>query len=142
MKYLLVTLAALSLLGTAPAMAGSGKKVSEVLKTPVLMQAGSSPRMAVNFNHSSHKGISCTLCHHMATSDDALFVSCTNEECHATPGARERDTMSLFMAYHDKAAERSCYGCHKQRAAEHPEFVGCRPCHMSPMARAAASAQK
>ncbi len=66
-------------------------------------------------------------------------MPCTNEDCHSIKGARERDPMSMVMAYHDPGSDRSCYGCHKKEAARHPEFRGCRPCHISPMARAAAA---
>ena len=117
MRYAVIGLFALSLLAAVPTMAREGRKVADVLKNPIEMNGGSSPRMAVTFNHSSHKGINCRLCHHMETSEGDLFVPCTNEECHATPGARKRDTMSLFMAYHDKNTDRSCYGCHKKEAA-------------------------
>ena len=141
MRYAVIGLFALSLLAAVPTMAREGRKVADVLKNPIEMNGGSSPRMAVTFNHSSHKGINCRLCHHMETSEGDLFVPCTNEECHATPGARKRDTMSLFMAYHDKNTDRSCYGCHKKGAAARPQFKGkgCRPCHMSPQARVAAA---
>ncbi len=141
MRYAVIGFFALSLLAAVPTMAREGRKVADVLKNPIEMNDGSSPRMAVTFNHSSHKGINCRLCHHMETSEGDLFVPCTNEECHATPGARERDTMSLFMAYHDKNTDRSCYGCHKKEAAARPQFKGkgCRPCHMSPQARVAAA---
>ena len=141
MRYAVIGLFALSLLAAVPTMAREGRKVADVLKNPIEMNGGSSPRMAVTFNHSSHKGINCRLCHHMETSEGDLFVPCTNEEFHATPGARKRDTMSLFMAYHDKNTDRSCYGCHKKEAAPRPQFKGkgCRPCHMSPQARVAAA---
>ena len=141
MKYLVVGLFALSLLATAQFAFGEGRKVADVLKNPIEMKDASSSRMNVVFNHSSHKGINCLICHHMETIDGDVFVPCTNEECHATPGARERDTMSLFMAYHDQNAEQSCYGCHKREAASHPDFKGCRPCHISPLEREAVAAK-
>lgn len=64
--------------------------------------------MFVTFNHSSHKGVKCRTCHHEGLPKDR-YASCTNEECHSIKGARERDTMSLFMAYHSPDTDRSCY---------------------------------
>lgn len=85
MKYLVVGVFALSLLATAQFAFGEGRKVADVLKNPIEMKDASSSRMNVVFNHSSHKGINCLICHHMETIDGDVFVPCTNEECHATP---------------------------------------------------------
>lgn len=137
MRYVVAGLFVIALLASGSAMAREGRKVADVLKNPIEMNDGNFAAYGRHLQSFSLKGINCKLCHHMETSDGDLFVPCTNEECHATPGARERDTMSLFMAYHDKNADRSCYGCHKKEAASHPQFKGCRPCHMSPQARAA-----
>ena len=95
------------------------------------------------FPHTAHKGINCMHCHHEMSGDNR-YVACT--ECHATPGARERDSMSMFMAFHSKNGDRSCYGCHSQKAQENPakygaKFKGCRPCHMAASARDAAKKQ-
>lgn len=140
MKGLLMGLIAASLLLAGTALAeGENTGSLKVLRKPILMDYGASPLLAVTFNHSSHKKIKCVLCHHMETSDGKRYVNCTNEECHSTPGARERDPMSMFMAYHDSNTDRSCYGCHKMESAKYPEFKGCRPCHMPPQARKTAS---
>lgn len=137
MKYILLGFLALSLLAPASGMAKDAGKMTgplKALRAPITLDYGVSPRMAVIFNHSSHKGVKCVLCHHMETSDGARYAPCTNEECHSIKGARERDPMSMFMAYHDPATDRSCYGCHKREAAKYPTFRNCRPCHMSPRA--------
>ena len=143
MKTLVITLFALTLLCAGGAQARSVKEMSEVIKKPIEIEASGSKRMNVMFPHTAHKGISCFHCHHEEGSD-GRYVACT--ECHATPGARERDPMSMFMAFHSKNGDRSCLGCHKKLAAENPgkfpQFKGCRPCHMSPAAREAAAAEK
>lgn len=118
-----------------PALAQADGGNLKAIRKPIDMNFGASPRMAVIFNHSSHKKVKCRTCHHIENDEGKRFVNCTIEECHSITGARERDPMSMFMAYHAKGTDRSCYGCHKQEAATHPEFKGCRPCHMSPQTR-------
>lgn len=143
MKTLVITLFALTFLWAGGAQARSVKEMSQAIKEPIEIEASGSKRMNVMFPHTAHKGISCFHCHHEEGSD-GRYVACT--ECHATPGARERDPMSMFMAFHSKNSDRSCLGCHKKLAAENPgkfpQFKGCRPCHMSPAAREAAEAAK
>lgn len=107
----------------------------KTIRGPINMDYGASPRFAVVFNHDSHKDFKCRLCHHMKTEQGERFVNCTIEPCHSKAGAREREPTSMFMAYHARGMDRSCYGCHKMEAKTHPEFKGCRPCHMSPMTR-------
>lgn len=132
MKFLIASLA-MFCLAAAPAQAANLKSI----RGPIDMNYATSPAFAVVFNHSSHKQIKCRLCHHMEDEDGKRFVKCTIEPCHSTPGARERDPLSMFMAYHARDTDRSCYGCHKMEAKKYPEFRGCRPCHMSPQARKA-----
>ena len=145
MKYLAAFLVALTLLWIGGAQANESKGLG-IKNSPIVIEGGESQRMTVVFNHKSHRniGVSCKNCHH-ETSGDTPFSSC-REDCHATPGARERDPMSMFMAFHAKGTDRSCYGCHSRLAAEspakYPQFKGCRPCHMSPQAREAAAAAK
>ena len=143
MKYVTLLLLALSLMCAGAAQARDIKEMSQVIKKPIEIPGGTSARMSVMFPHTAHKGINCMHCHHEVGSD-SRYVACT--ECHATPGARERDPMSMFMAFHSKNGDRSCLGCHKKLAAENPDkfpqFKGCRPCHMSPAAREAAAAEK
>lgn len=118
------------------AAAAEGGKLL-LLRKPITMDYGTSPLLAVVFNHSTHKKVKCRTCHHMEDNQGKRFVKCTIKECHSTPGARQRGPLSMFMAYHARDTDRSCYGCHKMEAATHPEFKGCRPCHMSPMSRQA-----
>lgn len=111
------------------------------IKGPIDMNYGTSPRFAVIFNHSTHKQVKCRTCHHIKDEEGQRFVKCTREDCHSIPGARERDPMSMFMAYHAVGTDRSCYGCHRMEAKTHPQFVGCRPCHMGPLTRKALAEQ-
>lgn len=112
-------------------------KEAQAPQKPIELKDAASPRMHVFFNHASHKKIECDFCHHAEPSDaTSPYVSCgASEECHYIKGRKERDVQSLFQAYHDKKAERSCYGCHRSLADKHPSFKGCRPCHMSPQAK-------
>lgn len=113
-----------------------------VLRQPIDMNYGASPRFAVIFNHNTHKSVKCKTCHHIKTANGKRFVNCTVEGCHSTPGARLRNPESMFMAYHARDTDRSCYGCHKMEAAKYPQFKGCRPCHMSMLTRQQQAAEK
>lgn len=106
------------------------------LRKPILLDYGASPRLAVIFNHSTHKQVKCRTCHHIKDEEGKRFVKCTREECHSLKGARERDPMSAFMAYHTRDTDKSCYGCHQAERAKYPSFKGCQPCHMGPMTKA------
>ncbi len=103
-----------------------------VLRSPIVLNYGSFPQLAVTFNHTSHSAINCVLCHHKAESWKTRYADCTTAGCHNVKGSRERGVHSVFMAYHDPASDRSCYGCHKREAKRYPQFFGCRPCHTSP----------
>lgn len=147
MKYLATLLFALAFLCAPDAQAGELKRIGTLIKSPMVIAGGTSERMSVTFTHDSHmgKGFGCATCHHEKSLGSA-FVSCRDESCHATPGARERDTMSMFMAFHSTDTDRSCYGCHTKLAYEEPDkygdkFQNCRPCHISPQAKAAAAAK-
>lgn len=135
MRYFVIALFVFALLGAAEVQAKENQGILFKYKQPIELNDGTSKLMHVTFNHTTHKGIKCASCHHEGLPENR-YASCTNEMCHSLKGARERDPMSLFMAYHSPD-ERSCYGCHKKEAANHPEFRGCRPCHMSPQAREA-----
>lgn len=139
MKYIAAAVVLASAMCAGQALAQEEPARKGVLKSPIELRSGSSDRMHVIFRHTSHKSVACRFCHHASPSDKP-YVSCTTEECHSLNGARERDTMSVFMAYHSRESERSCYSCHKARAAAHPEFTGCRPCHKE--AAAAGEAKK
>lgn len=142
MKYLVISLFALTLLVAGTALAADAGDAAKAPKKAMELKHGTSKRMHVMFNHTTHKDVACDQCHHDTPDPKKPFVSCTNADCHATPGPRERDTMSMFVAYHAKDTDRSCYGCHKKLAAENPQFSGCRPCHMSAQAKKEASAAK
>lgn len=140
MRYLVIALLVFALFGAATAQAQSSAPAAKkgplhTFKQPIKLDDGTSRLMHVTFNHTSHKNIKCVTCHHEGLPDNR-YAPCSNELCHSIKGARERDPMSLFMAYHSPD-ERSCMGCHQKEAANHPEFRGCRPCHMSPQTRAA-----
>lgn len=107
------------------------------IRKPILLDYGASPRLAVVFNHSTHKSVKCRTCHHIADAEGQRFVKCTREECHSLKGSRQRDPMSAFMAYHARGMDRSCYGCHQKERKQYPSFRGCKPCHMGPITRAA-----
>ena len=144
MKYVTLLLFALAVLCTGAAQARDIKEMAQIIKKPIEIPGGSSARMSVMFPHTAHKGINCMHCHH-EVGGDSRYVACT--ECHSTPGARERDSMSMFMAFHAKDTDRSCYGCHTKKALENPakygeKFKGCRPCHMAPSTRAAVDGDK
>lgn len=136
MKYLPAALLTLLLLAAAV----QGAPLHSI-KGPILMDYGASPRFSVTFNHSSHQQVKCRTCHHIRDAEGKRFVNCTIEPCHSQAGARLRNPESMFMAYHAPGMDRSCYGCHYKERAKHPEFRGCRPCHMSPQARKAMEAK-
>lgn len=145
MKYLATVLFAMTLLWVGGAIANENGGMGAIKNKPIVIEGGESARMTVVFTHKSHRniGVSCIHCHHDSSSNTP-YSSC--RECHSTPGARERDPLSMFMAFHSRETNRSCYGCHVQLAEQdpqkYPRFKGCQPCHMSPQARAAAAAAK
>ncbi len=131
MKYMPLLLLALSLVWAGAALARDAELPAAIQK-PMTIDGGTSERLSVVFNHTSHAKYKCALCHHESSGGDAN-VACA--ECHSAPGPRERDPMSMFMAFHSpNAGDRSCMGCHKRLAKEKPtkygkSFQGCRPCH-------------
>lgn len=145
MKYITITLLAAAMcLWSAVPQARSIREMTQEIKQPMELKAGTSERMHVMFPHTAHRGVSCMQCHH-EMGETGRYVACT--ECHATPGAKERDPMSMYMAFHAKGTDRSCYGCHARMVEAYPakygqKFAGCRPCHMSPGLRKAAQAQR
>ena len=121
-------------LACATANADPARPNLKNLDKPILLDAGNSPRMYVIFNHASHKEVKCRICHHEGL-PGTRYASCTSEGCHSLTGARERDPMSVYMAYHAPDTDRSCYGCHKKLSGSYPEFKGCKPCHLTPSGR-------
>ena len=143
MKYMPLLLLALSLVWAGAALARDAELPAAIQK-PMTIDGGTSERMSVVFNHTTHAKYKCALCHHESSGGDAN-VACA--ECHSTPGARERDPMSMFMAFHSKGSDRSCVGCHTKAAQDAPDayaatFKGCRPCHLAPTARKAIEAAR
>ena len=143
MRYLATLLVILAFVWVGEAQADKPKGMGAIKNNPILIEGGSSARMSVVFSHRAHmdKGFSCKTCHHESSSNTP-YSSC-REACHSTPGASERDPMSMYMAFHAKGTNRSCLGCHSMLAARdpaaYPSFKGCRPCH-SAEGRAAAEA--
>jgi hypothetical protein len=133
MRHLTILLFALAVLAGGVAQADESGKPGRIKNNPIIIKGGESRLMSVVFSHKSHrdKGFNCKNCHH-ESSADIPYSSC-REECHAVPGARERDSMSMFMSFHARGTDRSCYGCHSRLAAESPDsypaFKGCQPCH-------------
>lgn len=113
------------------------------IREGILLDYGTSPQLAVTFNHDTHKSVKCRTCHHIADAEGKRFVKCTRDGCHDLKGSRQRNPMSVFMAYHARGTDKSCYGCHRMERSSHPSFRGCQPCHMGPITRARlAEAQK
>jgi hypothetical protein len=141
MKYLATLLLTLAFFCPQDALAADPlKNLGEIIKKNVTIKASGSALMNVTFNHENHmgKGFGCANCHHEKLAGKS-YVPCANDACHSAPGPRERGAMSMFMAFHARGSDRSCYGCHSKLSAENPEkypsLQGCRPCHMSPQAR-------
>ena len=103
-------------------------RIGEVFRTPIPLARGENPRLHVVFQHSSHKGLPCATCHHEVTSDRQRYTACANQECHSIPDRTDKSSQSRFVAYHAMDTDRSCYGCHFQRAQRNG-FLGCTPCH-------------
>lgn len=146
MKYLITLLFALGLACAGFAHAKEARSPSKIKNNPIVLEGGKSKLMSVVFSHKAHygKGFSCITCHH-ESSTDTPYSSC--RDCHSEPGANERDPMSMFMAFHAKGTNRSCYGCHtmlvEKNPGGYPLFKGCRPCHTPGSAdKAAAVAAK
>lgn len=144
MKFLLTGILAIILMHAVPIFAqDAGKPAAPLMliKNPIRMNYGSFPQLAVTFNHSTHKDIKCSFCHHKAESRKTRYAECTTAGCHDVKGARQRGKNSVFMAYHDPKSDRSCFGCHKREASRYPQFTGCRPCHTSPLSKETAAAK-
>lgn len=128
MRYIYLSFCFIALLFCAGQ--ADGKANLKDLGKPMLLDSGDNPRMYVIFNHSSHKSVKCRTCHHEGLPGNR-YAACTNKECHSLPGAKERDVLSVYMAYHAPDTTRSCLGCHKKLAGKYPDFKGCSPCHKS-----------
>jgi hypothetical protein len=84
----------------------------------------------VPFDHKRHEpaASSCATCHHKT------LESCAT--CHDPMGQAKGGGVTLEGAFHAPASERSCVGCHDQRASAKP----CAGCHREPHATAAEGA--
>ena len=134
-----LSLLALTFLLASPAQAKNIQELILSTKQPITLQASKSHHLDVVFNHSSHQGVNCFTCHHMSSADKGRYVSCS--ECHTIKG-KSKDANSLFMAFHAKNSQHSCFSCHKEKAQQKPArygkaFYNCRPCHLPPAQRAA-----
>lgn len=134
MRHLCLAIIAIVLGFGVNAFADSAHPNLKNLDKPILLDSGTSKRMYVVFNHSTHKSVKCRTCHHEGLPGNR-YASCTNDECHSLKGASERDPMSVYMAYHAPDTDRSCYGCHKPLSGKYPGFKGCQPCHKTPFAQ-------
>ncbi len=125
MKRALIAISVLLLTGVIP-LSAAAEETKAPEKT-IELKSSTHKKMWVKFDHASHEGVDCVVCHHAQPSDaKSPSVSCgASEECHALKGTKERDPQSLFWAYHTRNSERSCYGCHTTMIGP-----GCRPCHM------------
>ena len=92
MRYLFVALFAFSLLCAGPAQAGESRGNLNNIKKPIELNDGTSKRMFVTFNHSSHKGVKCRTCHHEGLPKDR-YASCASRGSPSVKGARERNPM-------------------------------------------------
>ena len=105
-------------------------------RNPIQLDVGESKRMHVTFKHMNHKGVKCRTCHHESV-DGTRYAKCSNENCHSLKGAKQRESNSIYMAYHSPETNRSCYTCHKTKVkGKFSAEKGCRPCHLGKQARA------
>ena len=142
MKYVSLLLLTLMVMWCGDAQARDMREMAHMIKQPMEIKGGTSERMNVMFPHGAHRATNCMQCHH-EVGPEGRYVACT--QCHSKPGPRERDPMSMFMAFHAKEDTRSCVGCHKKTMEKNQDnygarFKGCRPCHMTSGARQALNA--
>ncbi len=89
----------------------------------------------VTFNHSTHTGDDCKVCHH--TWDGAAPVKkCSEAGCHDNMDKKDKSVNSYYQAMHSKkAAKATCVSCHKKVAgkdkAKKKQLTGCKKsaCH-------------
>lgn len=131
MRYISLFLLCFALVATTAAQARPIKTMVETINKPITIEAKNSKLLDVVFNHTSHRGINCFTCHHVASESKGRYISCT--ECHENQG-RSTKSLSLFRAAHAKDSRHSCYACHANQAMESEKyatiFYNCRPCHM------------
>ena len=137
MRPLFILTLLISLAWCVPADAQDFKGGVKYPKNPIVLGGGDTPRLAVTFNHSTHKDVTCDTCHHKPrcaichyspSLEKSPYASCSTEGCHTVQG-RSNQENSRFMAFHDRDSVRSCFGCHQSLSEKYAEFKGCRPCH-------------
>lgn len=130
MKWVSLFVLCCAFLFTAEAQAGRIQVMAEKIKKPITVEAKKSPLLNVVFNHTSHRGIGCFTCHHVASEKKGRYVPCS--ECHANVG-RTGAHLTMFSAAHNKTSAHSCYACHNRIAQSSNKyetvFYNCRPCH-------------
>jgi hypothetical protein len=131
MKWVPLFLLCCAFVFTAEAQAGKIQDMSATIKKPITVEAKKSPLLNVVFNHTSHRGINCFTCHHVASEKMGRYVPCST--CHVQAG-RSSDHLTMFSAAHNKTSAHSCYSCHNQISQKSSKyekiFYNCRPCHV------------
>ena len=132
--FILFLIPTFLILFTTNAFSSNIKDIAESIKKPIILKSQNQYNVSVVFNHTSHKGINCIVCHHEKYNNEQ-YVSCS--VCHKARG-RSNDSDSLFLAFHSKEVKRSCFLCHadllKNEGLHYKkEFVNCKPCHTKMM---------
>lgn len=90
------------------------------IQAPAGLQTTQSP---VKFSHKGHAKIDCKVCHHKGETQQ----KCASAGCHDSADAKDKTSeKSFYKAFHDRASERSCLGCHKK---EGKGPLKCPECH-------------
>lgn len=139
MKTSLVCLA-IALMTLAPVLSAHARTLREtrqIVENPRLIERADSPRMHVVFPHQAHKELGCRACHHEMTPERQVYVSCAeNAACHNGMDLADRSNKGYYWAMHNTSTERSCLGCHTQKAAERPGLDTCTTCHQASLSTA------
>lgn len=99
-----------------------------MIKVPEGMKA---KKAEVPFSHEIHASanLECMTCHHEWDGKSEIR-KCSTAGCHDQPG--KKNEMSFYKAFHDRNAQQSCVGCHKETKkngnAKAP--TSCRQCHV------------
>jgi hypothetical protein len=81
-------------------------------------------KAVASFDHANHK-MDCKVCHHKWDGAGPI-VKCTNAGCHDDFKAKKGDR-SAYNAFHDRKAEASCRGCHKNMKKGPTKCTECHP---------------
>ncbi len=93
-------------------------------------------KKVVVFNHSTHKDIKCTDCHHPVDGKED-FRSCATAGCHDILDKKDKSVNSLYQAMHKAKGAKfnTCVACHVATAGDDKdkkkELAGCAKskCH-------------